>query len=38
MWAGIHFRYETGGVGLTLGRAVAGAVVEQARRDGADNV
>jgi membrane-associated phospholipid phosphatase len=36
VWAGIHFRYETEGVGLALGRAVGGVVVERARGDGAD--
>jgi membrane-associated phospholipid phosphatase len=37
VWAGIHFRYETEVVGLSLGHAVGGAVVELARRDGADS-
>jgi membrane-associated phospholipid phosphatase len=35
VWAGIHFRYETEIVGLTLGRAVGRAIVERARSDGA---
>jgi membrane-associated phospholipid phosphatase len=35
VWAGIHFRYETTDVGLSLGRQVGNAVVERARDDGA---
>jgi membrane-associated phospholipid phosphatase len=35
VWAGIHFRYETVETGLTLDRAVGGAVVARASMDGA---
>jgi hypothetical protein len=35
IWAGIHFR-SAAEAGVTLGRDVAGAVIERARQDGAD--
>jgi hypothetical protein len=35
LWAGIHFRSDIE-TGQALGRAVGGAVIEEARRNGAE--